>query len=125
MLNRRGTTPSYSPQQTKGWLAWLAGQMKRQGQTVFYLERLQPDWLPSARLLRAYHRWAILLPGVLIGVLLSLAITGWGLTTTLLGGLLGGLLSGGGAAQQPEPHGRKMRRISWQQILQWLLVSLL
>ncbi len=129
MLSRRGTIPSYSPQQTKGWLSWLARQMQRQGQTVFYLERLQPDWLSSSRLLRAYHRWAIRLPGVLIGILLSLAITGLGsgtvIMTALLAGLLGGLLSGGGAAPQPEPHGRKTRRISWQQILQWLLVSLL
>ncbi|HZU03908.1 MAG TPA: protein kinase, partial [Ktedonobacteraceae bacterium] len=127
MLSRRGTIPSYSPQQTKGWLSWLARQMQRQGQTVFYLERLQPDWLPSSRLLRAYHRWAIRLPGVLIGILLCLAITGLGsgtvIMTTLLGGLLGGLLSGGGAAQQPAPHGRKMRRISWQQILRWLLLG--
>jgi hypothetical protein len=69
MLSRRGTAPSYSPQQTKGWLAWLARQMKQQSQTVFYLERLQPDWLSSTCMLRAYHRWAIRLPGVLIGML--------------------------------------------------------
>src|SRR5437868_3678043 len=51
MLSRRGAAPSYSPQHTKGWLAWLARQMQRQSQTVFYLERLQPNWLPSPRML--------------------------------------------------------------------------
>jgi hypothetical protein len=100
--------------------------MQRHNQTVFSLERLQPDWLPGSQLLRAYHRWAILLPGVLIGVLVSLAIPG-GLgnimVTALVGGLLGGLLSGGGAAQPPEPHGRKMKYISWQQFLQWLAIG--
>jgi serine/threonine protein kinase/DNA polymerase III delta prime subunit len=131
MLSRRGTTPSYSPRQTKGWLAWLAAQMKRQGQTIFYLERLQPDWLPSTRLLQAYHWGAIRLPGVLIGVLVSLAITPWFLSqglgnvmvNTLLGGLLGGLLSGGGAAQPPAMNGRKMRQRSWQPFLQRLVIG--
>jgi serine/threonine protein kinase/DNA polymerase III delta prime subunit len=131
MLSRRGRAPSYPPQQTKGWLAWLAGQMQRQSQTIFYLERLQPDWLPSARLLRAYHWWAIRLPGVLIGVLLSLTVTDWFagsghllvMQNALLGGLLGGLLSGDSAAQPPETHGRKTRHLSWQPFLQRLVIG--
>ncbi len=133
MVERRGEKVKYQPEQMQNWLAWLARQMKRQSQTVFYLERLQPDSLPDARMLRAYHRWAILLPGVFIGVLVTLAITSWfGLpgdfnfmVNAFLGGLLGGLLSGGSAAQRRETHGRKKGHLSWQPFLQQLVISLL
>ncbi len=132
MLSRRGTAPSSPSPHTRGWLAWLARQMHQQNQTVFYLEHLQPDWLPGSRMLRAYQWWAIRLPGVLIGVLVSFAISLWFLgravsfdvmVNTLLGGLLGGLLSGGGAAQRPQTHGRKRRYNSRPQVLQRLLIG--
>jgi hypothetical protein len=54
MFARRGPEPRYPKEQTVRWLAWLAGAKNRQGQTVFYLERLQPEWLPSPALLRRY-----------------------------------------------------------------------
>ncbi|HEX3640449.1 MAG TPA: NACHT domain-containing protein, partial [Ktedonobacteraceae bacterium] len=47
MLHRRGPKSQYTPQQVKHWLSWLAKQMTQHGQTEFYLERMQPDWLSS------------------------------------------------------------------------------
>jgi len=49
MLHRRGPKTHYTPQQVKHWLSWLAQQMTQHGQTEFYLERMQPDWLSPAR----------------------------------------------------------------------------
>ncbi len=37
----------YTKEQTIEWLAWLAGRMIQQAQTLFLLEELQPVWLPS------------------------------------------------------------------------------
>jgi hypothetical protein len=53
MLKRRGGDQRYTPEQTRHWLSWLAGRMVEHGQTVFYLEEMQPDWLKKQRWL--YH----------------------------------------------------------------------
>ena len=37
----------YSRDQTLHWLEWLAFQMKVRGQKVFYVERIEPSWLPG------------------------------------------------------------------------------
>ncbi len=48
MFERRGQgAQPYSREETIGWLSWLARGMRRQGQTVFMLEQLQPGWLAS------------------------------------------------------------------------------
>ena len=48
MFERRGqATQAYSREETISWLSWLARGMRRQGQTVFMLEQLQPGWLAS------------------------------------------------------------------------------
>jgi hypothetical protein len=49
MFQRRSPVTRYTSAQTKRWLAWLAWQLTQHSQTVFYLERLQPDWLPVRR----------------------------------------------------------------------------
>jgi transcriptional regulator with XRE-family HTH domain/DNA polymerase III delta prime subunit len=54
MLARRGVT-SYGADQTTCWLTFLAQQMQQHNQTVFYLERLQPNWLPDPRTVRRYR----------------------------------------------------------------------
>ena len=54
MFARRGVDAPYPRERTVRWLAWLARAMTRQGQTVFYLERLQPEWLPTPALRRWY-----------------------------------------------------------------------
>jgi len=56
MFQRRGLgaeSPSYSKQQTIRWLHRLVVQLTSTSQTVFLIERMQPDWLTSRR-----SRWA-------------------------------------------------------------------
>jgi NACHT domain len=103
MIERRRRHVSFSKRQALGWLSWLAQQMHQRNQTVFYLEQLQPDWLPPGPFRRRYEVFAEQLPSVVIGVLVSLlvfsfigdneisAIVIW---IALLGGLVGGLVSG-------------------------------
>src|SRR5258708_1148976 len=47
MFQRRRASTQYTPQRTTSWLTWLAYQMVQHNQSEFYLERMQPDWLPS------------------------------------------------------------------------------
>jgi hypothetical protein len=39
----------YTQEKIRHWLSWLAQAMVRHEQTVFYLERMQPDWLPQQK----------------------------------------------------------------------------
>ena len=48
MVERKGDREHYPLNQTITWLGWLARQMRQHSQTIFYLEQLQPDWLPKA-----------------------------------------------------------------------------
>jgi hypothetical protein len=70
-------------------LVWLAAQMHTRSASEFYIERLQPDWLP--RTLRWRYR---LLSGLAAGLLTGLASTlalelAFRLTGVLAGGLVG------------------------------------
>ncbi len=113
MLERRGNSTRYTPQQTISWLTWLAGQLVRHNQTVFYLERMQPDWLPEGRVRNLYPQ---LVTGLLYGLISMVGFwlifgtmstsfpngsspgilnqLGIGLGVGLAGGLLFGLLNG-------------------------------
>jgi eukaryotic-like serine/threonine-protein kinase len=76
VLESRGAGSRYSAEQTLHWLSWLASQMRTHGQTVFYLERLQIDWLPEGRHLaiRACFGLAFgLVIGFLFGLIVSLS----------------------------------------------------
>jgi len=48
MLARRGGAARYQPVLTRAWLGWVARALRRQSQTVLYVERLQPDWLTAS-----------------------------------------------------------------------------
>ncbi len=74
MLHRYQTTTSSSPQQMKHGLAYLAMQMQRHSQTVFYLEQLQPDWIEDALWMQCYRWFAVMLPGTFIGGLVGILI---------------------------------------------------
>ncbi len=91
LARRRSSRVSYPAEQTVRWLIWLAAQMGTRGQTDFYLERLQPDWLPDERARARYRRGARLR---------------YGLPTSVLGGLLFGLafsfLLGAGSSPRPD-----------------------
>jgi hypothetical protein len=94
MFQRRGASPRYPRQQTERWLTWLAWQMTQHSQTVFHLERLQPDWLPPRQ------RWvptqgARLAAGLGGGLLGGLGFgLGFGLDDGLAAGLLGAVIGG-------------------------------
>jgi hypothetical protein len=97
MFQRRSPVTRYTRLQTERWLAWLAWQLAQHSQTVFYLERLQPDWLPVGR------RWlptqgARLLAGLIGGLLGGLgigleAVLGGMWPDVLVGGLIIGLIA--------------------------------
>ena len=61
-----------TPQQTRQWLVRLAMQLKRDDETEFLIEKMQPAWLINSR-----QKWAYRLIGGLIG----------GLSVGLIGGL--------------------------------------
>src|SRR5205807_844635 len=102
--------------------------MQQHSQTVFYLEQLQPSWLSRDGLIQAYERYAVRLPGVLMGVLLGLTVYGLFVLVDfsgfifclLFGGLLGGILSRGSVSRRPSEQGRKTGSPLWQSLLQRL-----
>src|SRR5262249_41619727 len=75
VLERRGTATSYPSQYTIGRLTWLAQQMKRHGQSIFYIERMQPDWLPESKSHQLSYRILVRLGiGIISGLILSLIL---------------------------------------------------
>src|SRR5262249_54017072 len=46
-LHRRKLVTEYRSAQTLSWLAWIAQELERSHQTVFYLDRMQFDCLPK------------------------------------------------------------------------------
>ncbi len=72
--NRAGT--SHSLTYLSQWLRSLAQYMRQQNQTIFYLERLQSDWL-SSRQRRVYLWGGVRFPAMLMGVLALLLIQGF------------------------------------------------
>lgn len=90
MIDQKGDAKRYPFNTTCIWLAWLARQMRAQNQTIFFLEHLQPDWLPAKR--RGFYQWSVrLLLGLFFG--LSSLIVGW-LLFRLLCWFFPGLLFG-------------------------------
>ena len=123
MFERRRVDHPYSPQQTIQWLAWLAQQMSVHGQTVFLIEKLQPDWLPvrSRRRMRIVGRLVGELGG---GLVLGLGgwLDGW-LGGGLVGGLAGGLVGGlAGMRDSIEPVG--LLKWSWGEVASGLVGEL-
>lgn len=60
----------YTEAQTKQWLAWLAQRMVQESQTVFLIERIQPNWLQSNFLSWLYE----LICGVIFGALIGFTV---------------------------------------------------
>ena len=91
MLSRRGDAP-YNAEQTKRWLSNLARGMAAHGHTIFFIEGLQPDWLPTN------WRWLYIVAvrtavGIILGVAFGLA---GGLGAAFPIGLGGALAAGFG-----------------------------
>lgn len=70
MLARRGPL-TYSVATTKAYLAWLARKMEAHNQVLFLLEQIQPSWLPTRQLQRAFVLTSRLIDGF------SLAVVVW------------------------------------------------
>lgn len=134
MLKRRRAETRYIPEQTIRWLSHLAGQMRRQSQTIFYLEQMQPDWLSDSRMLGRYDWVAVRLPGIFMGILVGLIVNAFysaGLSyvaftppSILLCGFLGGYLSEGSIPQRSGRSDRKVRNPLLQKLLIGALVGL-
>lgn len=98
MIEQKGDARHYPRQQTCSWLSWLARNLQKHYQTVFYLERVELDWLPDSLRQRAF--WLTMrLPIILLGMLSSCIIglflqTVFDLTTGIQAAILGGVLAG-------------------------------
>ena len=126
LLHRRGLQTSYTSQQTKYWLAWLARQLIRHNQTVFYLERMQADTLSGYPAYRIYECLVISFPNVLIGAIVSLLIITilfsaipsleFVLCYGTMGGLIGGLIGKGKRINLLVESNVSMQRTLWYNI---------
>jgi len=74
MLEQRAKQPMYASNQLMHWLGWLAKQLSLHAQAEFYLERLQPDWLPEHGWYRSMYRVLMRMSfGLIFGVMMGLA----------------------------------------------------
>jgi hypothetical protein len=111
MFMRRVVDRRYTPARIIHWLSWLAHQMDYHGQTVFYLEHIQLDWLPP-RQREAIQECDVLAVQLLFGLVGGLA---FGLLGLPVFGLVVGL--GVGLA-----FGRKSitnKQIKYAEIITW------
>ena len=91
MFSRKGRETRYTQQQSVRWLAWLAKQMVDRKQTVFLIERLQPDWLSTNRARLAYTILNVLSVGLIGGLIAGVS---FGLIAGVSSGLIAGVSSG-------------------------------
>lgn len=94
MARYRSKEMGYAPSNTIDWLSWLAKQMVREGKPTFFIEDMQPSWLPAGErdAFRRRTRWitfSILALPALPSLLWLLMSGRWGSALALaLGGLL-------------------------------------
>lgn len=79
MFERRTKVTEYTPDQTIRWLTWLARSLMHNNLNVFYVERMQPNWLPSC----AQRQ-----------IVANMPIMVFGLVFALLGGMVFGVVIG-------------------------------
>ena len=68
-----GTAHQFPPHDTRAWLAWIARHMRREQQTVFLIENLQPSWLASRSQRVAYALLDSVALGALTGLIFYIA----------------------------------------------------
>ena len=74
MFRRRAKATPYSRAQTERWLTWLAKAMQDHSQTMFYLEWMQPDWLPGQSQQRLVTFITSVMSGLLVGLVSGLGV---------------------------------------------------
>lgn len=82
MVEQKGNAKRYPLERTCMWLHWLAREMRERNQTIFFLERLQPDWLHNRG--RFFYQLSV---GLAYGLIFGLI---FGLIGALVGLLIGG-----------------------------------
>ncbi len=122
-------------EQTRHWLSWLARQMKQRNQTVFYLEHLQPDWLPNERLYELYRRIVLrLIYGLPFGLICGafgwladglLGVLMCGVVLGLVSGLIGGRISKMGTEIKPVEIVVWSWRNIWRNVITFLSTGLI
>ena len=85
----------YTDEEVWRWLNWLARKLIEQDETEFFIERLQPNWLPSRSQRRIYRLVSGLIGGLSVGLIFGL-ISGLSdeLIVRLSDELMGRLVSG-------------------------------
>jgi hypothetical protein len=120
IFKRRSAITRYTRQQTERWLAWLAWQLTRHSQTIFSLERMQPDWLPQGQHWVPTHG-ASVVAGLGGALVFALGLGLGGEPDVELGGGLGfgliGALIGGLTGYAAEITSIEMVRWSWSRLL--------
>ncbi len=124
MARYRGQDMRFAPSDTIAWLSWLARQLTREGKPTFFLEDMQPTWLPPddrerlGRMMRLLT-FALLAGASLLPAFLFLVFGRWGMAVVVV---LAGLL----AAAWPALTGRFLlrarlpfRRIETVESLDW------
>lgn len=135
MFDRRPARQRFLQDRTLHWLTWLAWQMQHHNQTVFYLEHLQPEWLPTRR-----ARWQYALldrvgfglgVGLVFGLVFGLGYglaegLGYGLGYGLGVGLFFGLLVAlfGQVGLQPKTSALGVAQRIWNALLGGLVFGL-
>lgn len=74
MARYRSRNMGYSPSDTIGWLSWLAKQMAREARPIFFVEDMQPSWLPRDDRERFGRRARLTVFGLLGGMALPAAL---------------------------------------------------
>ncbi len=88
MFGRRSKNTSYSPKATIRWLTWLASQMNRENQTLFFIEEMNQSWLEKDQ--RRAYLWLFKITiKLLISICVLASLGGYfGLTYGLIMGLI-------------------------------------
>jgi NACHT domain len=131
MISRKGDA-RYPLHVTSAWLGWLAQEMREHNQTIFSLEQLQPNWLPTRQ--RVAYLWSVglvtglsvglfygLFGGLIIGLSVGLL---FGLSVGLVAGLVAGLIFGLAYGLDAKIEPAEALTWSWQGIRLGLLIGL-
>ncbi len=128
MFAHHGEGSRYARPQTMRWLGWLANGLTQQGQTVFYLEGLQPGWLATADLRRGYVLTDRLGSAMVLGVLIGMLAVGVrGMVDGVAAGLAAGLVAGlfGGVNDTSRGTGRHFWPAVRSAIIGWMVIALI
>ena len=71
MFERRSKVTAYPREQTIHWLTWLARSLMCNNRSEFFVEWMQPDWLPSPA-----QRWIVAMVPVMFSVLVGVLLGG-------------------------------------------------